>query len=81
MSKIFEIKLKGDPEEILTKARGSAVGHGVRFTGDARTGRFQSHGFEGNYRIMEDVLAIRITKKPIFIPWALIETTLRGYFS
>ena len=80
MSKSFEVKLQGDPDEIIAKAKTAARDHGVDLTGDGQTGHFSGLGIEGSYLIFEDTLAIEISKKPFILPWGMVESTLRNYF-
>jgi hypothetical protein len=81
MSKAFEVKLSSDPNEVIAKAKVAARDNGVNFEGDSQTGHFSGHGIEGSYLILENNLAIQISKKPFIMPWSMIETTLRKYFA
>ncbi len=81
MSKSFEVKLKTDPDKVITKARTVARDNGIQFEGDGQTGRFAGHGIEGSYLILEDTLSIKISKKPFIMPWTMIESTLRKFFA
>jgi hypothetical protein len=81
MSRSFEVKLSGNADEIIDQARAAARRNGVHFDGDGQTGRFAGHGLEGSYLIFEDILTVQIAKKPLIMPWSLIESTLRKYFA
>jgi LDH2 family malate/lactate/ureidoglycolate dehydrogenase len=81
VSKSFEIQLQGNPDEIVTKAIEAAREHGVEMTGDSQTGHFTGLGIEGSYLISEEILAVKITKKPMIMPWSMIEASLRNYFA
>jgi hypothetical protein len=81
MSKTFEIKLKSSSAEFLDSVRAVTANNGVRFEGDQVSGRFSGHGIEGHYRIVDDVLALNITKKPMVVPWTLIENKVRSFFA
>jgi len=81
MSKAFEVKLTSDPDEVIAKAKVAARENGVKFEGDSQMGHFSGHGIEGSYLILDDTLAIKISKKPLIMPWSLIETKLRKYFA
>lgn len=81
MSRSFELKLNHDPDEIIAKAKDAAKTNGVRFVGDGQTGQFAGHGIEGSYLILEDTLCVKIAKKPLIMPWSLIEATLRKFFT
>lgn len=81
MSKSFEFKLHSDPDDVIAKARLAARDNGVNFEGDGQTGRFAGHGIEGSYLILEDTLSLKILKKPFIMPWSLIESSLRKFFT
>ena len=81
MSKSFEVKLNGSADAIIAQARAAAKHNGIHFDGDEQNGRFAGHGIEGSYLIFEDVLSVQIAKKPLIVPWSLIESTLRKYFA
>ncbi|SMF97058.1 hypothetical protein SAMN02949497_4474 [Methylomagnum ishizawai] len=81
MSKSFEVKLKGDPEAIIAKAKVAAKNKGVDFEGNGQAGNFSGLGIEGSYSIQADTMAVEITKKPFVMPWSLIESSLRDYFA
>ncbi len=81
MSKSFEVKLNGNVDEIIAKARHAAKHSGIHFEGDEQTGHFAGHGIEGSYLIFEDILSAQIAKKPLIMPWSMIESTLRKYFA
>ncbi len=80
MSKTFEVKLKCPAEDVIKRARKASSENGVRFHGNAKTGHFSGHGIEGHYHIVEDVLSLRVTKKPFVVPWSLIESKFRAFF-
>lgn len=81
MSKSFEVKLNCNADQLIAKAKNTAHSNGIHFVGDEQTGHFAGHGIEGSYLIMEDTLCVKIAKKPFIMPWSLIESTLRKYFS
>ena len=81
MSKSFEFKLHSDPDDVIAKARLAARDNGVNFEGDGQTGHFAGHGIEGSYLILEDTLSLKILKKPFIMPWSLIESSLRKFFT
>ncbi len=80
MSRSFEVKLNGDADTVIARARAAAHKNGVHFDGDAQTGHFAGHGIEGSYLILEDILSVQIAKKPLIMPWGMIESTLHKLF-
>lgn len=81
MSKAFEYRLKGDVADTINKAILVARENGVAMSGDVQTGQFTGHGIVGQYQVLEDKLAVTIEKKPLVMPWSLIETTLNKFFA
>jgi hypothetical protein len=49
--------------------------------GDASAGKFVGHGLEGHYTIAGRTVAITIHRKPMLVPWAMIESRLHEFFS
>lgn len=80
MSRVFEINFSEDPGHMIGRARVAAQKNSVCFEGDDASGTFHGHGINGHYRIIKDRIQIEIHKKPLIMPWALIESTLRGFF-
>jgi len=84
--KTFRITLEDDVEAVIYKAKGIADKYGASFEGDTETGIFNSNGVEGHYKITrnskdtKNVINIQITKKPIVIPWQLVNATLSSFF-
>lgn len=81
MSKFLEVRLSQTPDEFLPKAKAAAQANGVHLTGDHEAGRFNGRGIVGAYRIDGDTLAIHIQKKPMIMPWTLIESAVRSFFA
>lgn len=80
-TKTYAFPLSGDPLSVVEKARDAAAGNGVKFEGDEQQGRFAGHGIEGLYTIQEAQVMIQISRKPIIMPWSMIESSLRKFFS
>jgi hypothetical protein len=81
MSKSFEVTLKLTPAEVIARAREAAQQNGLILNGDEQTGHFAGRGVEGVYAITGDKLAITVLKKPVILPWALLESQVRTFFS
>ena len=84
--KTFRITLEDDVEAVIYKAKGIAEKYGASFEGNTDTGSFNSNGVEGNYKITrnaedtKNIINIQITKKPLVIPWQLVNATLSSFF-
>jgi hypothetical protein len=81
MSKRIEVKLNKPADQLITQAKAGAEKNGVEFSGDASTGNFSGKGIEGSYQIEGETLIIEITKKPMIMPWAVIETAVTKFFA
>jgi hypothetical protein len=81
MSKRIEVKLNQPAEQLIARAQAGAEKNGVAFAGDASTGNFSGKGIEGSYLIEGEMLKIDISKKPMVMPWALIETSVKKFFA
>lgn len=71
----FTYHLRRNPCMVLDKVCSLAQDRLV-VNGDGRAGRF-SGVFEGTYCIDGETASIRITRKPIFVSWGLIDEGLR----
>lgn len=79
--RVFDIQLSHDPSRVIEKAREAAAGSGVRFDGNEQHGLFSGHGIEGSYAIQGALLRIQISRKPIIMPWSMIESSMRKFFA
>lgn len=79
-TRTFDFQLSHDPAWVIEKARKAATGNGVAFEGDERKGRFAGHGIEGSYAIEGGLVTIAISRKPIVMPWSMIESSMRKFF-
>ena len=78
--KSFQVKLKLKAEEVVEKAKAASKSNGVAMEGDHSKGHFNGQGVEGNYHIEGSTLKISITKKPLIVPWSLLETKIKNFF-
>ena len=79
----YEIKMKGDPEEKLRKARKIAAEQGVTFVGDGTKGKFSGKilggRLIGSYTVNDGILLVTITEKPFLTSWNMIEGQLKEF--
>lgn len=80
-TKTFAFPLSQEPDLVVAKARKAAAENGVRFDGDHQQGQFAGHGIEGFYSIGEAELTVQISRKPIIMPWSMIESSMRKFFA
>jgi hypothetical protein len=81
MSRRIEIPLHEDASQLLERAREAALKYGARVAGDGERGEFAGKGIHGAYAIDGGRLAITISKKPMLLPWSVIEKTVRKFFT
>lgn len=76
----FNVPLSGSADEMIEKARAAVESQGGFFQGDANQGTFNvsflSNTVAGSYRITDNILALRIDEKPMFLPCQAIESLL-----
>lgn len=74
----FDVTIRRDPNELLDKVCLLAQDR-VVISGDTRRGRF-SGLFDGSYLLDGDRLRVTICRKPLFVPWNLVERGI-GYLA
>ena len=77
MKKSIKVRILDHPEELILKARYAAEKHGLRLTGDTEKGLINGLGIEAHYLLQEDILTVKILRKPLLLPWTLLEQKLR----
>jgi len=78
MSRMFVHEFRGKPKKLLTVFREKSRGNGIHFTGNEHTGEASGRGFDMEYRVKGQAIAITVHRKPWLIPWSLVESKLRG---
>jgi len=80
MARSFSVPFTGDAASLLARARKAATDNGAQVTGDANQGTFSGRGVEGSYTINGNTVTVTIDKKPLIIPWSLVESQLKQFF-
>jgi len=80
MSKSFSVPFTGDPSSLLERARKAAADNGAQVVGDTNKGTFSGRGVEGSYTVSGNIVNVTVDKKPMIIPWSLVESQLRQFF-
>jgi hypothetical protein len=77
----YELKIPADRsiKQGLKEARERGAEVGVKLVGDEKSGEF-SGAAAGRYRIEGRTLHLEVDKKPLIVPWALIESQLKKLF-
>ncbi len=75
--KSFSVTFPGDAQKLLQIAHDMARRFGAKLEGDTSGGTFSGHGVEGTYQIEGQTVTFNVARKPVFVPWSLIESTVR----
>ncbi|MCG8535061.1 MAG: hypothetical protein MI808_08185 [Pseudomonadales bacterium] len=81
MSRSVSGELKEDPRKIVEKLYELADKHDVEFTGDHEKGFAKGKGFHVEYVVEGTMCTLTVTKKPMLVPWALVERQLEKLFN
>ena len=86
MSHSFTVKVTDILAERLKKTADEITGNGGSFEGDIESGSFKGTSFlgliTGEYcRISEDEIKFTITDKPFIVPYSIIESEIKNYFT
>lgn len=68
---------------LFEKAKVLAARNGVKLSGCVASGEFSApqRGVKGTYKTQGDFLKVTLTKKPCYIPEALVKKQLTSFFS
>jgi hypothetical protein len=80
MSKSFSVNFSGDAASLLARASKTAADNGAQVIGDAHGGTFSGRGVEGSYTVNGNTVNVTVDKKPVIIPWSLVESQLKQFF-
>lgn len=81
MAKKFQVQLTSAPQKLILKAQEYAKTSGIDFDGDENRGTFGVFGVKGQYVITGETVDIDILDKPFLVPWAIVETQVKDFFS
>ena len=68
-------------EVILEKLQELAVKHDIEFSGNTEKGYARGKGFHVEYIVMGTRCTLTVTKKPLLVPWSLVESQLHKLFN
>ncbi len=86
MAHSFTIEVPDAIASVLSRVESEITGGGGLFQGDEESGSFSGRTplgtIKGEYRCASgSAITITITDKPFLLPYTVIESTLREYFS
>ena len=74
-------ELTEDPQVIVEKLYKLANKHDIEFQGDHEKGFAKGKGFNVEYVVEGTMCTLTVTKKPMLIPWSLVERQLEKLFN
>lgn len=81
----FSIPITGSGAELISKARTAIGDAGGNFNGDDNSGSFDISTLvgdvRGSYYVVNNILEITISEKPMFLPCDMIESQLKEYLN
>ena len=86
MAHSFKIKLNEDISSVLKKVESHVTGGGGSFRGDEDKGSFDGDSLLGHIKgeycsISGSEIEITIKNKPFLVPYSVIESEIKKYFS
>lgn len=67
-------------ETVIYKLERAAVRYEVEFKGDVNNGYARGKGFHVEYTIVGELCTLTVTKKPMLVPWSVVEKALARIF-
>ncbi len=81
MSRSVTGQLPDSAEVVIAKLKKMAVKHDIEFSGDTSKGYARGKGFHVEYVLQGTQCTLTVTKKPMLVPWSLVESQLHKLFS
>jgi hypothetical protein len=76
----YQIKMSGDAEEKVKKAKVIAAQNGIAFLGDGKKGKFSGRimggRLVGTYQVENGILIVNVVEKPLLVSWSMVESQL-----
>ncbi len=67
-------------ESVIRKLEKAALRYDVEFKGDVSKGYARGKGFHVDYIIVGERCTLTVTKKPMLVPWSVVERALAKIF-
>lgn len=81
MSRSVTGELPISADVIVDKLKELAVKHNIEFSGDVDKGYAKGKGFHVEYVVKGTSCTLTVTKKPLLVPWSLVEAQLHKLFN
>lgn len=79
MAKTFTYTISEDPHQIINKVKLIASEKGIDVSGDHHQGRLSGKGMSADYLMEGSTLTITVLKKPMIVPWSMVETMVAKF--
>jgi hypothetical protein len=80
MSRTVTGTLPESAESVIRKLEKAALRYDVEFKGDVSKGYARGKGFHVDYIIVGERCTLTVTKKPMLVPWSVVEKALARIF-
>lgn len=86
MAHIFTLAISDEISSVLARVESAITGSGGTFSGDAEKGVFQGSSIMGSIKgeycsVSDTEIRITIKDKPFVVPYSMIESEVKKYFS
>ncbi len=79
MAKTFTYTITEDPQQLISKVKLIASEKGINVTGDHQQGSLSGKGVDANYLLEDSTLTITVQKKPMIVPWTMVEKMVANF--
>lgn len=80
MTKKITVKFADSIEPLITKAKKVANANDAEFLGNTVSGSFSGKGVAGIYNVDRNQIIVKITDKPFWASWCLVESSINHFF-
>lgn len=79
MAKTFTYTITEDPQQLISKVKQIASQKGINVAGDHQQGSLSGKGVDANYLLEDATLTITVQKKPMIVPWTMVEKMVANF--
>ncbi len=79
MAKTFSYAITEDPQQLITKVKQIASEKGIDVSGDHQQGSLSGQGVNADYLLQDSILTITVQKKPLIVPWSMVEKMVTNF--
>jgi hypothetical protein len=79
MAKTFTYTVTEDPQQLIGKVKLIASEKGIDVSGDHQQGSLSGKGVSADYLLKDSTLTITVQKKPMIVPWVMVEKMVDNF--